>query len=200
MNFLAHSVLAGDDTQVVLGSLIGDFVKGVLRADQLPKQVLLGVRLHRRVDAFSNQLPQLTQSVARLPDSLRRYAPPCIDVLADHFLAQQLNDEQAEFSNYREWLYELALGEGVQHAPGCRAFFARAQDTDLFGQYAQWSVCARTIEHVCSRMPPTALGVELGPTMSHEIQTHLTPLAADFERYWPLLREHALVFLSQQID
>lgn len=196
MNFLAHSVLAGEDPEIILGSLIGDFVKGVLRPDQLPQNVLFGVRLHRRIDAYSNQLPELSRSASRLPSSLRRYAPPCIDVVADHFLAQQLNDKPREFSAYREWLYALALTEGVKHAPISQRFFSRAQERDLFGRYGEWSTCARTIEHVCSRMPSTALGRELGTRMSHEIGAQLAELKVDFSHYWPLLTQHAKTFVS----
>ena len=196
MNFLAHSVLAGANSQVVLGSLIGDFVKGVLKPDQLPVDVLLGVRLHRRIDAFSNQLPSLISSAARLPSELRRYAPPCIDVVADHFLANRLGANAEHFAGYRRGLYELALQEGIEYAPQASAFFARAKETDLFGRYADWAVCARTIEHVCSRMPNSKQGAALGKTMSAAVHEQLPQLDADFDNYWPQLAEHAEEFLS----
>jgi len=196
MNFLAHSVLAGTNSQVVLGSLIGDFVKGVLKPNQLPEDVLRGVRLHRRIDAFSNQLPTLIRSAARLPSELRRYAPPCIDVVADHFLAIRLNADAEHFVGYRRGLYEIALQEGTEYAPQARAFFARAKETDLFGRYAEWTVCARTIEHVCSRMPKSKQGTALGKVMSAAVHQQLAELDADFDTYWPQLVEHAEDFLS----
>ena len=196
MNFLAHSVLAGEEPQIVLGSLIGDFIKGVLQPDQLPPSVLTGVRLHRRIDAFSNQLPELKRSTTRLPERLRRYAPPCIDVIADHFLAEKMQADAEQFSDYRTWLYELALGEGQLHAPSSRDFFDRAQAADLFAGYADWPVCARTVKHVCSRMPATKLGPELGDLMVRELQPQLKALRTDFDAYWPLLVEHAQAFLT----
>ena len=97
MNFLAHAVLAGNRADVIAGSAAGDFVKGVLYDNQYPKDFLFGIRLHRRIDAFSNQEPNLRISANRLPASLRRIGPPCIDMLADHFLARAALRQPADY-------------------------------------------------------------------------------------------------------
>ena len=53
MNYLAHLHLGGDRPAQLLGSLYGDFVKGPL-AGQWPAEIEAGIRLHRRIDAFTD--------------------------------------------------------------------------------------------------------------------------------------------------
>ena len=74
MNFLAHCALAGADEDLIVGSFLGDFVKGPISTD-LPTGVQRGVRLHRRIDAYSNMQADIRVSVERFPAELRRIAP-----------------------------------------------------------------------------------------------------------------------------
>src|ERR1044072_1762401 len=53
MNLLAHALAAAPDAELMLGSLIGDFVRG--RIDpSLPPAIRAGVALHRAVDTFTD--------------------------------------------------------------------------------------------------------------------------------------------------
>ena len=49
MNSLAHFHLAGQDPELLAGSLLGEFLRGAVPEDWSPG-VRLGVRLHRQVD------------------------------------------------------------------------------------------------------------------------------------------------------
>ena len=53
MNYLAHFHLAGDDPAMIGGALLGDFVKGSL-GGEYHRDLERGIRLHRRIDAFSD--------------------------------------------------------------------------------------------------------------------------------------------------
>ena len=53
MNFLAHTLLAGDAASDRIGGLLGDFVKGLLPAG-LPPDLAAGVALHRAIDSFAD--------------------------------------------------------------------------------------------------------------------------------------------------
>jgi len=173
-------------------------VKGVLYDGDFPTDFLLGVRLHRRIDAFSNSQPDLRASVKRLPRSLRRFAPPCIDVLADHFLATNLeaNDGKllghADFGNYRTWLYSLLEQHKQLLSVDAQQFFAHVRRTDLLLGYADWARLQRVIEHVCKRLGRP----ELGKPMAAAMQSQLDNLALDFEAYWPALNAEAQRFFS----
>ena len=50
MNYLVHLYLAGEDPELQLGSLMGDFVKGPIPADY-PEKLALGLHLHRALQS-----------------------------------------------------------------------------------------------------------------------------------------------------
>ena len=106
MNFLAHCALADEASSLwqvdsnqhqglLAGAVIADFTKG--RINPLwPDALQAGIRLHRRIDAVSNQHPGIRTSCERFPKSLRRFAPIFIDILADHYLSLSWQDYTKE--------------------------------------------------------------------------------------------------------
>ena len=92
MNFLAHCLIgeiAAEKREpgLIVGGFLGDFIKGPV-PDELPSSLATGVRLHRRIDAYSNQHPIIRVSCRRFPQDLRRLAPIFVDIIADHILAR----------------------------------------------------------------------------------------------------------------
>src|SRR5215468_3052284 len=87
MNLLAHAFLAQDDPNLLLGSLMGDFVKGPLN-DRYAPAITRGLILHRSVDTYTDAHPLVARSRARISRVRRRYAGILIDVFYDHYLAR----------------------------------------------------------------------------------------------------------------
>ena len=56
MNYLAHLYLAEQTSEGLLGSLLGDFVKGRLES-RFPEAVRRGIVLHRAIDTFTDAHP-----------------------------------------------------------------------------------------------------------------------------------------------
>ena len=196
MNFLAHAVLAGRHTDVVAGSLAGDFIKGVLYDDQHPRDFLFGVRLHRRIDAFSNQEPQLRASANRLPNHLRRIGPPCIDMIADHFLALAAQAAPQNYlpaiagtepanslQDYEDGLHDAITAHWQRLSPAAQRFFTHAKTTRLFSRYADFDRVSRGIGYVCERLGR----VDDAPAMIEAMRTQTDALKSDFAEYWPAL-------------
>src|SRR5262245_27221828 len=86
MNFLAHVYLAGGSDELLIGSVLGDCVKGS-DLTKFSEAVGAGIRLHRRIDAFSDTHPVVGASKRRIGEANRRYAGPLVDLFYDHFLA-----------------------------------------------------------------------------------------------------------------
>ncbi len=91
MNYLAHIYLSGDSDEIILGNFIGDFVKGN-KYQQYPEQVAFGIRLHRSIDLFTDQHPNVRKSIDLLKPGYGRYAGIVTDVFFDHFLAANWNE------------------------------------------------------------------------------------------------------------
>lgn len=87
MNFLAHSLLAFGDDDLLVGQFAGDFVRGAdLSAHSAG--IANGIRLHRHVDAFTDRHDSLRELRALFPNRLRRFSGIAIDVAADYHLAR----------------------------------------------------------------------------------------------------------------
>lgn len=91
MNYLAHALLAAPTDEARLGSLLGDFRRG-LDLERFPDAVVDAVVEHRAVDAWFDALPEVRTERRAFPDGLRRFAGILIDVFVDHFLVRNWTD------------------------------------------------------------------------------------------------------------
>ncbi|HEY6094077.1 MAG TPA: ACP phosphodiesterase [Gallionellaceae bacterium] len=87
MNFLAHALLAGDEPALIVGGVVGDWIKGVLPG-ALPADLARGVALHRAIDLHAETHPAFCRSRNRVSAQRRRYAGVLVDVFYDHLLAR----------------------------------------------------------------------------------------------------------------
>ncbi len=90
MNYLAHLYLSGDSDEIKLGNFIGDYVKGNKYLNY-PEPVAFGIVLHRRIDAFTDQHPEVKICHELLRPGYGRYSGIVTDVFFDHFLASNWN-------------------------------------------------------------------------------------------------------------
>ena len=88
MNHLAHVVLAGPDTDDRLGAFLGDHIKGRTALETLPAGVARGVRLHRKIDTWSDAHPAVMELRARSGPAWRRHSGIILDVLFDAMLVR----------------------------------------------------------------------------------------------------------------
>ena len=93
MNFLAHAVLAGDDPALIVGGVIGDWIKGPLPG-RLPADLARGVALHRAIDSHAETNPAFQRSRNRVGGDRRRYAGILVDIFYDHLLARDWAQHQ----------------------------------------------------------------------------------------------------------
>lgn len=110
MNYFAHLHLAYLSNTSLTGNLLGDFVKGS-RLSYLPRELELGIRLHRSIDSYtdSHYVSQQFKSEFR---EMRRYAGVGLDILFDHLLAKQLG---SQYTPLCQQFYQILLDENVNY-------------------------------------------------------------------------------------
>src|SRR3982750_1233909 len=86
MNFLAHAYLSFNDPQILAGNMISDFVKGRDKFSFSGK-IQQGIALHREIDQFTDVHPATQKAKSIFRPSYRLYSGAIMDVLYDHFLA-----------------------------------------------------------------------------------------------------------------
>lgn len=110
-------MLAGETPALIVGGVIGDWIKGHLPG-VLPDDLARGVALHRAIDSFAESQPSFRRSRSRVSVVRRRYAGVLVDVFYDHLLARnwatihhQPLDEYCEavYRSIKDRLDELPL-------------------------------------------------------------------------------------------
>ena len=86
MNFLAHSYLSFNHTEILVGNMISDFVKG-RKKYTYPEGIQKGIQLHRDIDTFTDDHEATREARLFLKPAVGLYAGAFVDVLYDHFLA-----------------------------------------------------------------------------------------------------------------
>jgi acyl carrier protein phosphodiesterase len=88
LNYLAHLLLAEDDSLSRVGNLLGDFVTGRPEALELPLRVVQGIVRHRAIDRFADEHPVTARLKALVAPERRRFAGVIVDLVHDHFLTR----------------------------------------------------------------------------------------------------------------
>lgn len=95
MNYLGHAYLSFKNPEILVGNMIGDYVKGLKALETLPEGIREGVLLHRKIDAFADTHPASQKAKTFFRKDYRLYAGAFVDSLYDHFIA---NDPQCFIS------------------------------------------------------------------------------------------------------
>lgn len=93
MNFLGHLVLSGTDPLVITGNFMADAVKGRDLSSH-PEGIQRGIRLHRRIDTFTDQHALTLRGRERLRPHCGKFAGVALDMFYDHCIASTWNDTE----------------------------------------------------------------------------------------------------------
>lgn len=185
MNYLAHFHLSDGDDELLLGALLGDFVKGPL-SGQRNLRLEQGIMLHRNIDAFTDRHPGLREAHQLFSPEYRRYAGIMTDVAFDHFLNRHWQTFHSQpLPQFSRRIYQLLAQN--RHLTGA----ARRQAEVLirhqvFEQYRHWRTVAVALEKIGLRIRrdnPLASAAD-------EMQHHYASLEDYFLDFYPQLQQH----------
>ncbi len=107
MNFLAHAYLSRHSVPLMVGNFIADFVKGN-QIRQYDNQIVEGIIMHRKIDAFTDSHPVFKRSSKRIWEKYRHYSNVIIDLYYDHFLAKNWNRySNLSLDHFAEYVYSV---------------------------------------------------------------------------------------------
>ena len=95
MNYLAHFYLAAEDEGLIIGNILADYKKGKQYLE-LPEDIQRGVLLHRSIDDFTDNHPEVEKTKARLRKKYRKFAPVISDVFYDFILGNNWKDYSSQ--------------------------------------------------------------------------------------------------------
>lgn len=189
MNFLAHLYLGPPEPQALLGSLLGDFVKGRIRDLELPESVRQGIWVHRQVDVFTDAHPLFRQSRARIDPQRRRFAGIMVDMFYDHLLARYWRDFSDEpLDTFTARTYALLLEQRDLIPPAAWPIISRMAEHDWLGSYADLASLHLALDNMGRRLKrQNALAGGVA-----ELEADYAGFEADFREFLPQARHFAL--------
>jgi acyl carrier protein phosphodiesterase len=187
LNFLAHLYLSDGSDEGLLGSLMGDFVKGPL-GDRYPPGITRGIVLHRRIDSFTDAHPVVLRSKARMSVERRRFAGIMVDMFYDHFLARYWDEFSAEnLDRFARRAYAVLLREEALLPERLRTMAPFMAQGDWLGSYAE----VEAIHTALDRMGRRLKGENRLLGSAAELERHYDALESDFREFLPEVRRYA---------
>lgn len=186
MNYLAHLHLGGPAPHQLLGSLYGDFVKGPLDG-RWPQTIEAGIRLHRRIDLFTDTHPLVRDARALFPAARRRVSGILLDLFFDHCLARDWADyAEVPLPAFTGQVYRVLADQAA--LPGALARIApRMAEQDWLGSYREFDTLAAVVGGMSRRLSRP----ELLAGGFDELAERYQPLSNHFRRFYPELQRFA---------
>ena len=184
MNFLAHLYLAGDDEDLIVGQMLGDFLEPRWREKYSPR-VCDGIDLHHFVDRFTDTHSVVAEARMLVRPPYRRFAGVLLDVFFDHFLARDWarhvpDTTLPEFARSR---YAVLERNEQRLSPRLQQALPSMVRHDWLNAYARRDGIERVLRGVSRRLSrenPLGEGAELLDEIGLQLETA-------FESFFPEL-------------
>ena len=186
MNFLAHFHLAWPDEGMIAGGLEGDYYKGLLPGG-LPPDIERGEKLHRAIDAFTDNHELVAELRSHFPTPLRRYAGILIDLGFDHFLTQHWsNYSPLALTDFNGQVCGILSAQQAQLSDGSRTMLSRIQEYDILNLYHEWATVTATATRIGERF-------QRGNPLL-DVDKQLSPIKSEMERTFLEFYPQLLIF------
>ncbi|MEM1080179.1 MAG: ACP phosphodiesterase [Pseudomonadota bacterium] len=193
MNYLAHLVLAGSEADHRLGALLGDHIKGQLALQSLRPSLVEGVRLHRKIDAWSDRHAAVQDFIQGLSAPWRRYAGIILDVLFDHLLSEQwLHYGPIDQSAFADQTEQLLRQHRADFPLRLQRFTQWAEQVSLWRRMHEREMIQQILTLIGrrhGRPSPLAEGLEL-------LDQHRPEIEQMFARLMPDLMNQSQAYLA----
>jgi acyl carrier protein phosphodiesterase len=200
MNHLLHFLLARDDEELRLGSLLGDMVKGRVERFAHPgvtPQLRTGIQLHRTIDSFSDQHPAVHRSKQRLAPRYGRLSGVLVDVFYDHVLARSWTAHHtAPLPAFTQDVYRTLQANLSRLPEAIHPLVGAMTRHDWLLSYASLDGIDRALRGMAHRMP-IARGIA---PAALDLEQHYDHFADDFATFFPELLAHTEAFLDAHAD
>lgn len=175
---------------------MGDHVKGSLTG-QYPKEMELGIKFHRSIDAYVDRHATQQLSISRFPKPLRRYGGIACDVIYDYYLANHWRQfHHVEFSDFCQSCYRLIIDDETNLTPGAFQTISRMAEYGSLEGYTTKRYVERSLFHISQRLKRENPVKEIYP----EFENLETELEQDFFGFIPEVDEFAADWLKSNLE
>jgi len=192
MNYLAHIYLSGDNDLVTIGNFIADGIKGK-DYKKYPKDIQIGVLLHRNIDTYTDAHQTVRKSTKRLHEKYGHYSGVIVDILYDHFLAKNWSKySNIPLEDYVNTFYD-SLEEHYEVLP------LRIQKMMPFMMTDNWLLSYASIEGISRVLDGMNRRTKNRSGMNEAIN-ELEEFYNEFENEFTMFFDELILFSKQKLE
>lgn len=152
MNYLAHSFLSYQNTDLIIGNFIADSIQGN-RFEGLTSNIIKGIALHRKIDVFTDAHPIFLTSKYRFRKDFDKYSGVLTDIFYDHFLAKNFNNYSSlSLQAYADYIYDL-LKNNYNYLPEpAKRFYSYMTERNVLFHYSSLTGIETVLTHLSHRI------------------------------------------------
>lgn len=188
MNYLAHCCLVPPTPEALAGALLGDLIHGP-DLSALPAEVARSIRLHRAIDRYTDNHPEVIAAKNLLQPPLRRYAGIIVDVAFDHLLTRDFARwHEQPLPELAEKVYAAIRQYRLLAPAATRGRLDYIVSQRLLERYGNPASIGRALLGIGSRLKRDNPLAEAGPV----VLPLLPQWQHRFENFYPQLKAFAL--------
>jgi acyl carrier protein phosphodiesterase len=152
LNYLAHSYLSYQKTDLIIGNFIADSIRGN-QFEGLTDGIIEGIRLHRKIDTFTDSHPIYLTSKHRFSKDFDKYSGVLMDIIYDHYLAKNFEQySPLSLQQHADGIYEiLKNNHGIlpEHA---KRFYGYMTERNILFHYSSLNGIETVLTHLSNRI------------------------------------------------
>ena len=188
MNYLAHAWLSFNDSAILTGNMISDFVKGKRQYDY-PMNIQYGIRLHRAIDTFTDTHEATRQMKSFFQADYRLYAGAFVDIVYDYFLANDITQfkDSTALASFTSNSYQQLSEFSSIFPPAFSSLFPYLQSQDGLSNYQhEWG-----IEKSFGGLVRRAVYLHESTRAFELFLQHKSSLQSCYNDFFPSLKNHS---------
>jgi acyl carrier protein phosphodiesterase len=152
LNYLAHSYLSFNQPELIIGNFIADSIQGN-RFEGLTEGMVHGIRLHRKIDTFTDSHPIYLTSKHRFSKEFDKYSGVLMDIIYDHFLAKNFHlYSELSLQEHATSVY-LLLEDNFRFLPeNAKRFFGYMTERNILFHYSSLDGIETVLTHLSHRI------------------------------------------------
>lgn len=152
MNYLAHTFLSFHKPEIIVGNFIADSMHGN-HFDGLPEGIVKGIKLHRKIDSYTDNHPVYLTSKHRFRKDFDKYSGVLMDIIYDHFLAKNFSHYSSlSLQDYADGIYKT-LKDNFEFLPEhAQRFYGYMTERNILYHYSSLEGIETVLTHLSHRI------------------------------------------------
>lgn len=192
MNFVAHQLLSFNNSEIQIGNLFGEVVRGK-DFEHFEGDRQKGILLHRAIDTFTDEHDTVKKSTQKFHERYGKYSPVIVDVLYDYILIS--NWEKFSDKPYHQFVtdcYDLFRNHFDEFPSDLKLMVKHLLKHDWFGNYASIDGIRQTLKGISQR---SKFKNNIS-TAVEEMELYKEELELEFFEFFPELSAHCKTFIN----